>query len=794
MANSPLTPAASPNGHRVQLTIDGQAVAASVGSTILHAAREIGVAIPTLCDDDRLEHFHGCRMCLVEVEGAGRPVPACSTPARSGMVVQTATERVQRLRKAFLELIFSDHNAYCLPPCQTNCPTHVNIPGFLAPLALGNFREAVRVLKETLPFPATLGKICPRPCQTLCRRTLVEEEVSVCQSHGFAGEQCLDDPPTPWPQEAPTGKRVAVIGAGPAGLANAYYLALKGHAVTVFEALPKPGGMLRYGIPEYRLPKKLLDNDIDCVWQLGVELRCNQGLGKDFSIDDLFRHGYDAVFLGIGAQQGNALGAPGEDLEGVVSAVDILQRVGLGEQVKVGRRVVVIGGGFTAADATRTAVRLGAQEVRMVYRRSRKEMPAHEDEIHDAEEEGVKLELLAAPVRVLGENGKVTGIEVQRMRLGEPDARGRRSPVPIEGSNFIIECDMIISAIGQVPDLTCLANEQDVKGTNRQTIASNAHNYMTGRPGVFTAGDAQIGAATVVQAIFGARMAAKAMDGYLRGEGMAAVATRLEAEERPPVLLDIVPYKPRQRKEKMPMLAAAERKTNFRNVELGYGEEQARREADRCLQCTCPAAGRCQLQKLGIEHNANLNRFHGGDGHEYRDYQPDYSHSFILREPNKCILCAKCVRICRDVTGADCYTFAGSGFNAIVTTPYDQSLNETRCISCGACAKVCPTGALLLRDREIVSYEINVSRCVFCGDCVEVCPHEALGVSANFELATYRRFEKAAVQATELAAAPKFSFANRGGDEANPTATATRVKGDDLAKTKHGRRFERWGE
>ena len=745
------------DGHRmVRLTIDDREVEAIAGSTVLHAAQAAGIDIPTLCSDEKLEAIGGCRMCIVEVEGQERPLPSCSLPVAEGMVVRTNTEELRALRRATLELILSDHNAYCQPPCQVWCPTHIDIPGFLELNAQGKWREAAQLLMQVLPFPATLGLVCPRPCETVCRRQLVDEPISICQSHGYHGEQVLEDPPLPWPQEAPTGHKVAVVGAGPAGLACAYYLSLKGHKVKVFEALPKQGGMLRYGIPEYRLPKEMLDKELNRVWALGAELECGKALGRDFSIDDLFAQGYEAVFLGIGAHRSNKLDLPGEELPGVLKAVDFLREVAMGQKVDVGPRVVVIGGGFTAFDACRTSLRLGATKVDVVYRRSRKEMGAHWSEIEDAEHEGAQLHILAGPVRIIEKDGRVAGVEFVRMELGEPDASGRRRPVPVKGSEFIIECDTVIAAIGQTPEVSCLAAEKGIQVSKRDTIVVGKGNFMTDRPGVFAGGDATIGASTVIQCIASGKLAARAIDAYLRGEDMSEVDRRIQEEERRPDLISIVPYKPLEARQPMNMLPYEERVHNFKCIELGYTEEQAKKEAARCLQCVCPSASRCHLQRLSIEHGLTDNRFHDGEARDFHDYYQDTSHTFILRDKNKCINCTQCVRMCRDVIGPDCYGIMGRGFDTIVTTPFDVSLNETNCVSCGACAETCPTGALMLRERVVERYDLDISRCIFCGDCVEVCPHGALAETPYFEFANYDRFQPMRLSKEDLANAPRY--------------------------------------
>ncbi|HEY8807909.1 MAG TPA: FAD-dependent oxidoreductase, partial [Candidatus Limnocylindria bacterium] len=539
-----------PSGQPVcEITIDGKQVTAVVGESILRAAQRAGFDVPTLCDDEKLAPAAACRMCLVDVDGYDRPQPSCHLAVEAGMKVTATSDGLFAMRKQNLEYILSDHNAYCMPPCQVGCPTHIDIPGYLELMAKGQHVEAARLVKEVLPFPYALGLVCPAPCQEVCRRGLVEEEIAIRQCHGYGGELSLemDVAPTPFPQETATGKRVAVIGAGPAGLTAAYYIALKGHAVTVFEMMEKQGGMLRYGIPEYRLPKVKLDKELDSVWQLrDAEFKGGMKLGRDFTIDDLFAQGYDAVFLGIGAWTSNALRIPGEDLPGVIEAINYLRQNASGDPVPVGQgnKVVVLGGGFTTFDCARSSRRLGA-DVTVVYRRGRKEMGAHYTEVDDAEHEGIKLEFFAAPVRIVEKNGRAGGVEFQRMALGEPDASGRRRPVPVDGSEFIIECDTVIPAIGQSPVLDWMETTPGIRKTRRETVVANGA-LMTDRPGVFAGGDAQMGPVTVIQCVAQGKLAAKAIDRYLAGDDMARVAEEIREEEKVPELIDIVPYKPEE--------------------------------------------------------------------------------------------------------------------------------------------------------------------------------------------------------------------------------------------------------
>ena len=748
------------------ITVDGKVMPAYQGQSILSVAIDNGISdIPNLCNDEKLEPTSACRMCLVHIEGEARPLPSCNTPALPGMMVTTNSDELFHIRRTNLEMMLSDHNAYCQPPCQVDCPTHIDIPGYLELIAKGEMKEAARLVKEVLPFPYILGLTCPAPCQKACRRALVDEEIAICRMHGHAAETCLLDPPVPYLKDPDTGKKVAVIGGGPAGLTNAYYLALHGHYVKVFDMQPQAGGQLRYGIPEYRLQKDMMDRELDGVWQLGVDFQANVKLGRDFTVDDLFAQGFDAVFLGIGAWTSNELRVEGEDADGVVNAISYLAEKVEGKPVPVeeGKEVIVIGGGFTAFDCTRTSLRLGAK-VHTMYRRGRQEIGATMEETEDGEAEGTDLQFYVSQTKILTENDKVTGVEFQKNKLGEPDASGRRRPVPIPGSEFVVHCDAVIPAIGQAVDKNVMSAiaPQGVKATKYGTVQTNPHNLMTDRVGVFAGGDCQMGAKTIIEGVAQGKLAARAMHGYLMGEDMKEVARRLELEERRPDLFDIVPYKPVEPKVKMPMLPYEDRTRNFKLIEMGYLREQAEREAARCLQCACPAAGQCDLQKYSIEHGLADNRFHDGEPTDYHDYDTDVSHSFILRDPNKCINCTQCVRVCHDVIGPDCYGMFGKGFNTIVETPFNVSLHDTDCVSCGACVQVCPTGSLMMAERTLSRYAFALDRCIFCGDCVEVCPHGALGETPNFELSFFNRYgDDVTLEKNDLANAPNYLVRQR---------------------------------
>jgi len=615
---------------QINITVDGVAVRAEEGDTIFVAAAKAGINIPAMCSDPRIKPSGDCGMCVVELEGAPEPVKACETKILEGMQVVTKSDALTEIRRPILNNYLSNHNAFCAPPCTYRCPANIDIPGYLGLIAQKKYVEATALIKEKLPLPQIIGRVCPRPCESVCRRAQVDHEqpVAICSLKRFAADRARELGAITQPKpKAPTGKKVAVVGAGPAGLTTAYYLALEGHKVTLLEAQEAAGGMLRYGIPPYRLPNQVLDDEVNDILSLGVELKTNQRLGRDYMLDTLTDK-YDATFLAIGASIGKMARIPNETVPGVMPAVDFLAKVNRGERVDLGQSVVVIGGGFTAADAVRTARRMGAPNVTLSYRRTRKEMPASPHEIHDCEVEGVKLDLLSAPVRVeVNEQGRAVGLICQRMQLGEPDASGRRSPVPVPDSEYLIPADTVLLAISQDVDVKSM-QITDIKTTRWGSIEVDEATMKTNLTGIFAGGDASLGAATAVEAIGAGRRAAFAIDAYLRGADDREIAKVIEIER--PKFFDIGAF-PKQHAEltEMPALPQEDRISvfgtdvtpgdtgalsatgAFLEVELGFTEEQAVTEAERCLQCVCQASGKCDLQKYSLEFGAGTKEYKG---------------------------------------------------------------------------------------------------------------------------------------------------------------------------------------
>ncbi len=470
-------------------------------------------------------------------------------------------------------------------PCVYACPASLNVQGYVQMVKEGKYEQALNIIMEDLPLPGVLGRVCPHECENACRRCDVDQPVAIRNLKRLAADQfdprkikikCLPE----------REEKVAIIGSGPAGLSAAYHLARKGVKSTIYEALPQAGGMLRVGIPEHRLPRDILDQEIEVITNLGVEIKTNTALGPDLTIDDLKKDGFKAVYLALGAHKGIELGIPGEDAKGVRQGVDFLREVNLTGKTEVGNKVGIIGGGNVAIDVARVAVRMGAEEVSIIYRRTRKEMPAFEEEIHAAEEEGVNITYLAAPEEVIIKNGKIAALKVIRMELGEPDASGRRRPVPVEGSQYEIEIDQLIQAIGQRPDLSSLEKVNGLELTRWNTIVADQTTYVTSMEGVFTGGDVETGPDIAIRAVAAGKEVAESIVRYIDGQEMA--------EGREPIsnkLKENANYRPIREDEPvvervaMPELPIKDRAGNFKEVEQGYDEEAGKAEAARCVNC-----------------------------------------------------------------------------------------------------------------------------------------------------------------------------------------------------------------
>ncbi|MCL2579391.1 MAG: FAD-dependent oxidoreductase [Oscillospiraceae bacterium] len=692
----------------IRLNIDGIEAVGFEGQTILDIAGAHGIEIPTLCHDERVELFASCGICLVEVEGSPKMLRACSTFAANGMVVKTATERVLKNRKAALELLMSDHAGDCVAPCKLACPAQTDCQGYVGLIANGEFGEAVKLIKDKIPLPASIGRVCPHPCEDACRRELVEEPVSIAFLKQFVGDLDMARGELYTTAVAPeTGKSIAIVGAGPGGLTAAYFLRAKGHEIAVYDAMPQMGGMLRYGIPEYRLPKKVLDAEIDAIEKMGVKFVGNIKVGRDLTLEYL-KNTYDAVIVAVGAWTSTPLGCPGEELDGVFGGIDFLRDVAMNNPVFTGRKVAVVGGGNTAMDACRTAVRLGASEVYNIYRRTRNEMPAQEIEIIEAEEEGVIFKNLTNPIEVLGENGKVKAVRLQIMELGEPDASGRRRPVPVAGKEETIEVDSIMVAIGQKPDLSGF---EELEATKWSTIVADQTSFLTSSDGVFAVGDVtNNGADIAIAAIGEAKNCVEMVERYLYGETLTRRQPYLVKDEK---TAEDFAHKDKAARVKMPHRSPAIRRKDFLEVNLGLGVKEAKAEGARCLECGCHDFFECKLIALADRFDLDPAKFGIAKSTPKKG-----DHPFIHPNSDKCILCGLCVRICDEVVGATALGFVDRGFDAKVAPALLTPLQETNCVSCGQCVHACPTGALtetmMIQKQVPLEESLTPTTCSFC--------------------------------------------------------------------------------
>ncbi|HAS6109395.1 TPA: formate dehydrogenase subunit alpha [Vibrio vulnificus] len=725
----------------IQIVIDGKYRIVEAGQTVLQAAKVCGVEIPSLCGMNRSGEKIPCDLCVVEVESGGTR-RACELEVYNGLTVNTQSEALSAHRKQALNRIMSDHYADCEAPCKTACPAGVDIQSYLYHIAQNDHQKAIEVIKRTLPMPLSIGRVCPAFCESECRRSLVDDAIAIRQlkRHAADADLAAQEAYTP-EKKADKNKRIAIVGSGPGGLTAGYYLTNEGYQVDVFEAMPQAGGWLRYGIPEYRLPKSILDKEIALMCRNGMAIHTDKKLGRDISLSQLSQD-YDAVCLAVGASKAVAMDYPGSDLDGCYLGVDYLKDFVTEQRFTTGKKVAVIGGGNTAIDCARTAVRTGA-DTTLIYRRTRDEMPAEDYEIEEAEHEGVKFHFLTNPAQnIADEHGRVFSVKLEKMALGAPDASGRRRP-EATGEYFTEAFDTVIAAVSQQADLSFMQGEAlTLPLTRWNTADANPETMHSGTGNIFSIGDFRRGPATAVEAVADGRIAAQAIDRFFDGD-MENIPLKPFNSRKEQKLKQVDPlhfsHLQKVARTIMPELTSQQREQSFEEVELGFDNAEAMAEAARCLECGCQVNTSCDLRDYATEYGAEQH-FHYSVNIKSHDewqalrqndprhkYPIDHSSEFIVFDANRCISCGQCIQACREQSVQGVLSFMNLEKGRPVVRPdcrpnfggQGVRMGDSRCVQCGACVQACPVGAMTdARDRsqgrETPLKKVDTI-CTYCG-------------------------------------------------------------------------------
>ena len=673
----------------IEFILDGKPVKADPGMTILDVARREGIDIPTLCREQRISRTTSCFVCVVRDSKSGKFLPSCSSCPAPGQEIETSSPEVLDMRRTALNLLLSEHNGDCEAPCTMACPAHAAVEEYVRAGRRGEFLESLKIIKERIPLPMSIGRVCPRFCEKECRRNVYGKPVAINDFKRLAADLFYDSYLEDLPPE--TGKRVAVVGSGPAGLSAAYYLRRGGIAVEIFEAMPHPGGMLRYGIPEYRLPKAVLGREIAHFEKLGVKIHCGRMLGDGLELSRLEKD-FDAVVIAVGCWKASGMRCEGENLARL--GIDFLRDVAEHDnRVANPGRVIVVGGGNTAMDCLRTCVRLGSPRVECFYRRTENEMPAEKLEIAEAREEGVSFRFLVAPVK-LEKRGEVLVLTCREMTLGEPDASGRRKPVEVAGSDFEVEADTVIGAIGQKTD----APEGIPVDRFGNLAVSSGSARLGGK--LYAAGDCVSGAATVVEGVAqGRRAALNIMTDLLGAPEETAPCVNVSRgrwqELNKSDLVFLRSDVSEADRQQLSFIPLEERRTTFKEVCSTMTPEQIRREGERCIECSCTDKHDCKLRSHGCTYHCDPLAI-GGTRAPGR---VDDRHPEIIQDCGKCIKCGICVKICKEVVNQSLLGHQKRGFATVIGTAFNAGLPAS-CSRCGQCVEACPTGALAWRNKK----------------------------------------------------------------------------------------------
>ncbi|MFO7815570.1 MAG: FAD-dependent oxidoreductase [Halanaerobiales bacterium] len=675
---------------KINIKIDGKEIKAKEGQTLLEVAEENGIEIPTLCYHEQLSQTTSCYLCMVKDKNTGNYIPSCSSEITDGMDIEATSDDIFEMRKATLDLLLSEHTGDCEAPCTMACPAGIQIEEYLRAARKGEFLETLKIIKEKLPLPMSIGRICPRFCEEDCRRNVIDEEaVNINDVKRYAADLHYED----YLEELPalTDKKVAIVGAGPAGYSAAYYLRLKGIRSDLFDKMPEPGGMLRYGIPEYRLPKDILDKELAHFDKMGgIEVNCGQELGKDIKLEQL-KQDYDSVLIAIGSWTSRSMRTEGEEL--AVGGIDYLAELALnGWSGKDPGETIIIGGGNTAMDCARSAVRLTDDPVNVFYRRTELQMPADDIEFVEAQEENVNFKFLTQPIKLREENGKKI-LKCVKMRLGEKDASGRRKPIPIEGSEFEVKADTVIAAIGQ-----STAAPEGVPTNRWDDIDADQENYHV-EANLFSAGDCVTGPATVVEAIGAGRQTAESIAAHLAGKeyerDYIINVSRGHWQSLTEDELVLIKEPVERKRAKLEYIPEDERINTFAETNKTLGEQDIIEEAERCIECSCSYKEDCQLKDYSEEYRADPEAITG----QKILFDYDMRHPEIIRDPGKCVRCEACIKVCKEVVNEYLLEFKERGYYTNVGTEFGKPL-PVDCTECGECIDICPVGALDWKSKK----------------------------------------------------------------------------------------------
>ncbi|MGB5686463.1 MAG: FAD-dependent oxidoreductase, partial [Candidatus Electrothrix sp.] len=629
---------------KISLSVDAVQISVEQGATVLEAARQAGITIPTLCHlPEKTSQEPHCEVCVVACEGREGFIKSCSTPVEEGMVISTENDAIKAHRQERIAALASIHFGDCKAPCSLTCPGQINVQGYIAHVAKGQYAEAVRLVMEKNPLPFSVGRLCRRFCESRCRRVLLDAPIAINHLKRFVADWCMNNQVDLKIQKQPaTGKKIAVVGGGPSGLAGAYYLAKNGHDVTIYEAEEELGGLLRYAVPEFKVPNKVLDYEIATILKLGIAVKCNQRLGQDISLDELNKQ-FDAVLLTVGAGVDQPLGLPGSDLPGVRPALDFLRKYNAGGEVKQGKSAAVIGGNNVAMETARALLRQGYEVTIVNPKKDTSGLGANPVAIKEAEKEGARFLFQVEPceIRQLG-----SGLELvmDQLELGEPDKKGKQKLQPVPDAFDVLLVDTVVYSQGQ---MVCQSDETpaaDVALSPKNLIKVDAKTSMTSTDKVYAAGEAAGGSRPLIQVVSSGRKAAESIHSAVMGLAPAPAESRFNFT-RGKAADDAKVLERFDKQDRTPMSSRSPETAVLDNeeVKLGFDEAAAKQEADRCLECGCMAYDDCDFKTLCIDTGINLSKTGMGTAPAY---SLDQSHPMLDVDLNKCIYCQRCVNAC----------------------------------------------------------------------------------------------------------------------------------------------------